>query len=676
MVSKPKETTMVEDRIAALEARAETFETRLRSLERRPAATDWMERPERPPAVPAPPPRPAAPVPPPHPRREPIELEDFLGGRVLAWLGGIAVVAGLAFLLTLAVSRGWIGETGRTVLAGLLSTALLAAGARLRERRVRNDATLATAAAGVAGLFGTLVVAGHVYHLIPDPLALLLALAVGAVATGLAVRWRAQVIAWLGLGGALLAPAVLGDGSIVFLAVAYGATVAVLTWQRWTALAFAAFAVVTSQWVIWIFADDPSRPLIVLTLAVFGLLTTAAAVGFELRRGESAVRISAIVLLVLDAVLLDAAGASLLEPAWLWLAAVAGAHLVAALVGMRAPRVSRELSLVALGLGVILADVAFSALASGLPLALGWAAGAVGFSALLRRAERGNDRTFALAGLAGHLLAALTHALALDAPATQMGGGASLAGVVAVAAAGAAAAVSARFAGRFRVPLDMLALAALAYVTALTLDGTALALAFAGQAIGLGAIARRERDAVAAYGATAFAGLALAYTLAVLAPPSALIDGLDRPLAALGALIAVGAALLAASRAPISDGRVGPALQALAAVTLLYLASVEVVTHAGAAGQTALSVLCASAGLGTLIAGLVADRARLREGALALLALTAGKVFIYDLASLDSMARVGSLVGIGLLLLAGGFAWQRVRPRAMPDLREAGADAR
>jgi hypothetical protein len=36
------------------------------------------------------------------------------------------------------------------------------------------------------------------------------------------------------------------------------------------------------------------------------------------------------------------------------------------------------------------------------------------------------------------------------------------------------------------------------------------------------------------------------------------------------------------------------------------------------------------------------------------------------------MARVGSLVGMGLLLLAGGFAWQRVRPRAMPDLREGG----
>ena len=98
-------------------------------------------------------------------------------------------------------------------------------------------------------------------------------------------------------------------------------------------------------------------------------------------------------------------------------------------------------------------------------------------------------------------------------------------------------------------------------------------------------------------------------------------------------------------------------------------------TYAGAGGQTGLSVLWAATGFATLVAGLTRDVAPLRHAALTLLAITAGKVFVYDLASLDSIARVGSLVGLGLLLLAGAFAWQRVRPRATPDLREAGADA-
>jgi len=59
----------------------------------------------------------------------------------------------------------------------------------------------------------------------------------------------------------------------------------------------------------------------------------------------------------------------------------------------------------------------------------------------------------------------------------------------------------------------------------------------------------------------------------------------------------------------------------------------------------------------------------LRQGALALLAITVTEVFAYDLASLDSLARVASLIALGLLLLTGAFAWQRFRPRPLPDLR-------
>ena len=47
-----------------------------------------------------------------------------------------------------------------------------------------------------------------------------------------------------------------------------------------------------------------------------------------------------------------------------------------------------------------------------------------------------------------------------------------------------------------------------------------------------------------------------------------------------------------------------------------------------------------------------------------LIAVTATKVFLYDLSALDSMYRVGSLIGFGILLLFGAFAYQRVRPAA------------
>src|SRR5688572_70430 len=65
---------------------------------------------------------PPAPAPAPAPADRPIaSLEDLLGGRVLAWTGGLAVLVGIALLLAIAVSNGWIGEGTRTLLAATFS---------------------------------------------------------------------------------------------------------------------------------------------------------------------------------------------------------------------------------------------------------------------------------------------------------------------------------------------------------------------------------------------------------------------------------------------------------------------------------------------------------------------------------------------------------------------------
>ena len=64
------------------------------------------------------------------------------------------------------------------------------------------------------------------------------------------------------------------------------------------------------------------------------------------------------------------------------------------------------------------------------------------------------------------------------------------------------------------------------------------------------------------------------HALAILAPASALVVGLEDPVAAL-ALLGVAGAALAAARMPGVDRL---ALQAIAAVLALYLASVELVT--------------------------------------------------------------------------------------------------
>jgi uncharacterized membrane protein len=55
-----------------------------------------------------------------------------------------------------------------------------------------------------------------------------------------------------------------------------------------------------------------------------------------------------------------------------------------------------------------------------------------------------------------------------------------------------------------------------------------------------------------------------------------------------------------------------------------------------------------------------------RLGGLGLLTLAVGKVFFVDLANLESIWRVGSFLAVGLLLLAGAFAYQRLSRTVEP----------
>jgi uncharacterized membrane protein len=60
----------------------------------------------------------------------------------------------------------------------------------------------------------------------------------------------------------------------------------------------------------------------------------------------------------------------------------------------------------------------------------------------------------------------------------------------------------------------------------------------------------------------------------------------------------------------------------------------------------------------------------LRLAALGLLGLTTVKAFLFDLATLDAGYRIGSFIAVGILLLLGSFAYARLRPEALADLRE------
>jgi uncharacterized membrane protein len=735
-----------ETRVLTLERQTVNLNERLKSLEAQFAGAPVVA-PEAPattsPSAPSPawpPPSPArAPMPPaptggpvPVPAAAPapattaaprpgFDLEDLLGGRVLAWTGGIAFVAGIAFLLAIAVSRGWIGPSERTLLAGTLSLAMIGAGIWLYEHRHRTDAALAALSAGIAGLFTTVAVGGPVYDVVPVPAALALALATGALATAYAVRWRSRGIGALGIVGALLAPVLAGapatGTTLALLWVAAASGAAVLVWQRWNWLALAVFAVAMAQWAHWLSDSDPSTAGILLALCAFGAVNVAAAIGFELRVPAAKLRPASAMLLTVNAVTLALAGWFALDAAGVtgagraWLGALAAAHIAVGLA-TRSTRINRDVRLLALVLGVVLADVTAGLVLQGVVLAAAFAVTTAGFGLLTRRVladgdEDHADRDAALLGLGlgGHLLLTCIQTLT-QAPAQAVLDGDAIAwgGYAAIAVTTCAAFVAGRFVEdvrrEWRVTLDAVAMAGAAYLTTVALDGAPLAATFAAEAVALAFIASKGRDVVAAWGGAAYLALALGYGLFVQATPDALVRGLgDVPgsALALGAVAAAalcGAGLLArttlAGSASDADRELHSAaratLAATGAITLLYLASTTLVTAfqpgdgdqvAGLfelgvrqLGQLLLSGLWALTGVTALVVGLRRDERALRLGSLALLLVTVAKVFLYDLATLTSLYRVGSFIGLGLLLLLAAGVWQRMRPRPLADLRE------
>ncbi|HEX8207676.1 MAG TPA: DUF2339 domain-containing protein, partial [Solirubrobacteraceae bacterium] len=464
-----------------------------------------------------------------------------------------------------------------------------------------------------------------------------------------------------------------------------------------------------------------------LVLAGFGALFAVAGTGHDLRTRAGSTSARAIALLVLNAFVLAGPGWVVVDEhggtdaANVWLACVAGAHLAGGLALLRAARASRTLVVAALAIGVIAADAALIQVLDDLPLVLVWSAAVAGFAAVARLAKGSAPAERLAAGgagrladaalgtaVAGHLALAVAHVLLFEAPpeAIAAGEGTGGAGVAAIAAACVAAAALLAARPAWRDPLAATALAAAMYLAAILLDGVPLVVCLAAGAAFLAEAACRARGAAgeesrpaaaaplrgpegpaegpaaargaagegsapargaswpdhpldvrAAAAAAVVLGAALAHALSLEAPPRALIDGLGdlgAAAVALGATACAAWAVVRAARWP------APAV----AVVPLYLASVTIVTVAGADddAQMLLSALWASVGVVALIAGLVRDHPTLRTAALALIAAALTKVFLYDLATLTALARVASFLALGLLLLGGAFAWQRIRP--------------
>jgi uncharacterized membrane protein len=262
-------------------------------------------------STPAPAPRPAitpAPLPEPPlaapPAPEPVfslpkvNWEQFMGAKLFAWLGGLALFLGVAFFVKYSFEHNLIPPEVRVALGFLLGLGLIVGGLRLaRSRYLVTSQTLV--ASGTVSLYAVTFACNSIYHFAffgPTASFLLMSL-ITATAFILAVRLEAPVVAVLGMLGGFLTPILLSTGQdnpaglFGYLALLDLGLLAVALHRRWNYLVpLGAAGTVLMQvgWTDKFFTAAKAPVAVVVVLAFCALFLAAYAVARRLGRGSRA----------------------------------------------------------------------------------------------------------------------------------------------------------------------------------------------------------------------------------------------------------------------------------------------------------------------------------------------------------------------------------------------------
>ena len=202
------------------------------------------------PAIPTP--SPSAPV---ATQREE-SLETIIGSRWLLYAGIVAVIVGASYFIKLAFDNDWINETARVVIGGLAGGALAYAGMRF----VRAGYPLygqIISGGGIAILYLSCYAAFNFYHLISQLLAFGLMCLITVAAAWLADRQRSQPLAVIAVGGAFATPFLLASGrdaaTVLFTydAILVAGTMLLARRREWPWLNLLSYAGVVLTFAVW-----------------------------------------------------------------------------------------------------------------------------------------------------------------------------------------------------------------------------------------------------------------------------------------------------------------------------------------------------------------------------------------------------------------------------------------
>src|SRR6266513_2334383 len=177
------------------------------------------------------------------PARPPINWEQFMGAKLFAWIGGLALFLGVAFFVKYSFEHNLIPPELQVAIGFVIGVSILISGLLLQRKE--NAVTAQTLCAiGILVLYAVTFACRSYYHfaffgLIPT---FLLMTVITAVAFLLAVRLNAIAVAILGLAGGFLTPVLLSTGQdrplglFVYIALLDIGLLAASQRQRWNAL--------------------------------------------------------------------------------------------------------------------------------------------------------------------------------------------------------------------------------------------------------------------------------------------------------------------------------------------------------------------------------------------------------------------------------------------------------